>query len=69
MFTKNIFILVFYNLTGSSVPDGYSESEAKKHVYPMWNDLRTYLISTIEPKEITALLSTISLFKKKEELK
>lgn len=34
--------------------------------YPMWNDLRTYLSSTIEPKEKNNLIAAISYFKKKE---
>ncbi len=33
----------------------------------IWDDVRTYLTSTIDPQEKTALLSAIAHFKKKEE--
>jgi len=32
----------------------------------MWNDVRTYLTSKIDPKEKSALLIAIAHFKKKE---
>jgi len=35
-------------------------------MYAMWNDVRKYLTSEIDPQEKSALLAAISYFKKKE---
>ena len=40
----------------------------KNVVYPMWDDIRTYMSSSIKPEEKSLLLYTFSYFKKKKNL-
>ena len=60
--------LILKNNFKDSLPSNFFEAviHRTKTEYPMWNDVRTYLTSEIDPKEKTALLNAISYFKKKE---
>ena len=46
----------------------YSLSQALPDDWcPIWDDVRTYLTSTIDPKEKSVLIVAISYFKKEEQ--
>ena len=54
-----------FNLLAAPAPAA-SQSAASLQMCTIWDDVRTYLTSQIDPQEKTALIAAISYFKKEE---